>query len=272
MFDYDELTDIEKNVFRRIIPFWTWSKKNAELWGRMLITNPGKFGAVLKGMRDLQRGLTDMKQEDINALPAWAKAGFAILSGTGNDARSITNLGTPVEAFADFVGTLLGTEQKSRLSLLGPIPKGIVETGTGISLFTGKPIRQDTSGKAFRRLPKFIKDAIGYREVQHISKRGQKYTEYIVDPYAKYVLNLFLGRGVSFINKLSDLQDNPDALAWLNLMSGIKAYQFDISEEQAKREREAALELLKYLERKGYAKEFTVPSLTLEAKEKINAK
>lgn len=50
LFNYDELTQFERNVMKRIIPFYTWWKKNIPLQIEMLATKPGKLSTAAKGL------------------------------------------------------------------------------------------------------------------------------------------------------------------------------------------------------------------------------
>lgn len=47
-FDYADLTPFERNVARRIMPFYTWTARNVPLQAKRLVTNPGKFAAYQK--------------------------------------------------------------------------------------------------------------------------------------------------------------------------------------------------------------------------------
>lgn len=266
LFDYGDLTDFEKNVMRRVVPFYTWTRKNAEFMTRYAVANPGKFGAILKTFRDVQTSLSDIPDEDIEKLPAWARAGFSVISGSGKDASAITGFGTPIEAFGEFMDSFTNSRSRTFLNFVGPIPRGVIEKATGVSLFTGKPIKNDTDGQKFRQLPGFIKDAIGYKEIQRTSKDGSNYIEYIINPNTKWILNMFVGRGLNETSKLLETIDDPSAVQVLNLLTGIKRYEFNIDEEQVKREREAAQLLLDMLIAEGLGKEYTIGGLTKEAK------
>lgn len=46
LFDYDELSDIEKKVFRQIMPFYTFTRKNITLQIENALMRPGKTGNV----------------------------------------------------------------------------------------------------------------------------------------------------------------------------------------------------------------------------------
>jgi len=51
MFDYSELTDFERNVMRRVWPFYTWSRKNIPLQIQSVLQQPRKYQIYGKGMR-----------------------------------------------------------------------------------------------------------------------------------------------------------------------------------------------------------------------------
>lgn len=47
-FDYDELTDIERSFFKRVAPFYTWTRKNIPLQIEMLFNAPEKYRNIAK--------------------------------------------------------------------------------------------------------------------------------------------------------------------------------------------------------------------------------
>ena len=48
LFDYDELTDVERNIMKRIVPFYKWARGNIPLMISQIFENPGKFRNVEK--------------------------------------------------------------------------------------------------------------------------------------------------------------------------------------------------------------------------------
>lgn len=63
LFDYSDLTDRERDVFRRALPFYTWVRKNTPLMFGELVRQPDKFSLLPKGFGAVENLSKDM--EDI---------------------------------------------------------------------------------------------------------------------------------------------------------------------------------------------------------------
>ncbi|TCX53820.1 hypothetical protein [Dehalobacter sp. 14DCB1] len=61
LFNYSDLTEFEQSVMKRVLPYYTWLRKNAELQLRVLLENPKKFLYVSKVLGGVE-GITN--QED----------------------------------------------------------------------------------------------------------------------------------------------------------------------------------------------------------------
>jgi hypothetical protein len=53
-FDYDDLSDFERNALKRVFPFYTWTRNNVPLQVQMLLQRPGKFTALGKAINTIQ--------------------------------------------------------------------------------------------------------------------------------------------------------------------------------------------------------------------------
>jgi hypothetical protein len=89
-FDYDALTDFEKNVMRRLVPFYTFARKNLPLQLETALTQPGIINAQYRPFRQDQGG---------GYVPQYLASGVAIPTGPENDGKRqyISKLGLPAE-------------------------------------------------------------------------------------------------------------------------------------------------------------------------------
>lgn len=70
LFDYGELTQWEKQVMKRVIPFYTWMRKNIPLEVEQMLKQPGKFSMANK-VKEAVESLS--KRPDEKYLPDWMR-------------------------------------------------------------------------------------------------------------------------------------------------------------------------------------------------------
>ena len=63
LFDYSDLSPTEKNIFKRLLPFYTWTRKNIPLQIENLIVQPEKFAAIPKVIEQIEAGVDDPKTD-----------------------------------------------------------------------------------------------------------------------------------------------------------------------------------------------------------------
>lgn len=93
-FDYQDLTPVEKRVFRRAIPFYTFMRKNVPLMLESYLTRPGRMIVPSKGQNALAAFMGQNNRDEplpgmINATPEWISRipGSELVSqGPENDA------------------------------------------------------------------------------------------------------------------------------------------------------------------------------------------
>ena len=64
-FDYAELTDFERDKMKRLIPFYTWMRKNMPLQIEAILRNPGRYGNATTKMFEAIESI----DEDLEELP-----------------------------------------------------------------------------------------------------------------------------------------------------------------------------------------------------------
>ena len=72
-FDYSELTPMESQLMRRIIPFYVWTRKNVPYQFNKLATNPAAYNRVMAVKKNMELGT-----EDEGMVPDWFLEPFGI--------------------------------------------------------------------------------------------------------------------------------------------------------------------------------------------------
>ena len=63
LFDYGDLTNIEKKAFNRIFFFYTWTRKNLPLQLQGLVTTPGKYSLPYKARHEIEKETEQPKEK-----------------------------------------------------------------------------------------------------------------------------------------------------------------------------------------------------------------
>lgn len=63
LFDYADLSPTEQNIFKRVFPFYTWTRKNVPLQLENLILQPEKFAAIPKVIKEIEAGVAEPKTD-----------------------------------------------------------------------------------------------------------------------------------------------------------------------------------------------------------------
>jgi len=84
LFDYTDLTDIERILFKSVMPFYTWSRKNIPLQVGMLITKPGTVTVLDKAKKAVE-DMVEGEPLDPSLLPEWMQEGFNVYLGDNED-------------------------------------------------------------------------------------------------------------------------------------------------------------------------------------------
>jgi len=133
-FDYSELTNVEKRLLRRIMPFYTWLRKNLPLQLEMFFNDPKKYVDLLR----FKENIEESYDIDTSNMPEWFEEEMPIpmpFMDMDDDGRTpYANLSLPpVE-----LGVL--SNPKDLLMGLSPFVKVPFELASNRQLITGAPI------------------------------------------------------------------------------------------------------------------------------------
>lgn len=138
LFDYGDLSDVEKSVMKRLFPFYTWTRKNVPLQLEHLITDPWKFSVIYKAQREAERP-TDQYQ--LKYLPQWMMENFPTRVRYNKDTKTfeyfLLNSWLPA---ADL--TKIFKLHEVAANMLSPIPKEILQQAFNYDFFLKKKIEE----------------------------------------------------------------------------------------------------------------------------------
>ena len=78
LFDYTELTSAEQNLFKRVFPFYSWSRKNIPLQLEMMVRKPGQQLIPVKLKHEIERGSKEDRPIPEANLPEWLVGDYPI--------------------------------------------------------------------------------------------------------------------------------------------------------------------------------------------------
>lgn len=256
LFDYSNLTNFEKTFLKRVIPFYTFTRKNLELQVKTLMTTPGRISAELAGLTNLGEAISggNLSPEEYDALPDWIKSGIGILkSKNGSKITMFGSLGTPIEQpFNAF-------QPNQFLGSVSPLLRVPIEQATGYSWFQGKPLSDITNAAGFKNAPQAVKNFIGYKVITGKRKDGTPFTYTMsMRPERMNIVNNLplVGRVLSSLKQMDNVDvDTQDKI--LQQLIGVRPYAFDIEQEQQKKEIALQAELKALLTKAGVTAQFT---------------
>jgi len=261
-FDYRALTRFESQIMRRVIPFYSFTRKNIGLQLSTLGENPERINQVLSFFENIGEPLSEEEKKD---LPSFIRESIGVkLEDTPEGLKQyISAFGTPIEAFTQLFGS---NPILRAISQTNPLIKAPVEIGIGKDSFRQKDLKEVYNANEYKLAPQFVKDLLGLKEVQKdvlkkdgsggLVKVGER-TEYVADPVRLLIArSLFTSRGVSYIDQLAS-NDTEGAAKALKAGTGVKVQAVDIQQQKSLKERDQKRALEDLLTRMGEVSRFT---------------
>lgn len=131
LFDYFDLTPFERKYMRRVVPFYTWMRKNIPLQFEELLKQPGKLETFGKYHQNMAGGDTDNSD-----MPDYVKEGLGIKLPGGQ-------VMMPNLPYADFARVPTNINQLRELvSNVNPVIRALPEMTMNQEFFSGLPLEQ----------------------------------------------------------------------------------------------------------------------------------
>lgn len=243
-FDYRALTGFESKVLRRIIPFYSFTRKNIELQLRTLGENPQRINNILKIMRNAQ----NVTPEERRGLPDYAKEQFTFKIGKDY----AVGLGSPIEQ----INQQFGPNPIRRLAAsMNPVFKAPLERAFNKDFFRDRPLTEVIQAGEYAKAPKIIKNFLQVKEITTTQKDGTKTVKYVANPYRLQLLrNLPTTRGATYVSAIFDDRGTPSKI--LSAFTGVKPRPIDLETVEYFRNRDRQKELEQLLYQSGVLKKF----------------
>jgi len=255
-FDYSKISKFESKVMRRIIPFYTFARKNAALQISTLAKHPERIVNQAKFANALSNAFgSKVTEEDLRGLPDWVlgSLGFKVQGD-----KYVSKLGLPLEEFTERVNNVF----KTTMSSMNPLIKFPMESKLGYDFFREQkiidldkisPVTGEIlwNAKKEGNLPKWLDETMNIQKSKYKGK-----TRYTASPTALHKLrNIPISRFQNTFEKLFD-EDIDTANKIVGFLSGGKIYDIDQEMQQYYRDRDLMRDLEDQLLKKGVGDRF----------------
>ena len=253
LFDYKNLTRTEKDVLRRLIPFYTFSRKNIALQLRKFGTRPGLMAAEVKPFRG--------REEENRGMISWEGRALKLrLNRDGKTLRVLSGIDIPIRNVDNLWAGSLGATAARQLGMLNPILKVYPEISSQRSLFTGRDMtRQESAalGRILEHAPEFTRNYLGYKKV--VDEAGRPTYTFNGERFYLLFQSWAVSRLVSTTDRqFKTLASDPNAAAvFLDIITGLRDKTIDMDEQQMRMLKERKAYLERQLEGAGVLKRGT---------------
>lgn len=264
LFDYSDLTAFEKTTMKRILPYYTWLRKNAALQLEMMLENPKKYMNVSKVINGVE-GMVDEDDEINKAFvnefaKDWVQTPFTVKNPEGREEVVLWNPNLPFMDLGRIPDpTNISGSLKELFSQSNPLFKVPIEQAKNYNYFFEAPIVKEGDSQTNRLehvLNNFALYGVGSGAVQKQgldkalhglnATTGLKFLSYDYDAYKMMKLNELAKEQGTKVNysdyekkekktykKSSNKDDKPnalvkgfsDAVSWASNVISDKVYE-----------------------------------------------
>lgn len=254
LFDYGDVTPFEKDVLKRVMPFYTWSRKNIPLQLEALATQPDKINKLNLAMNNVQQA-NEVEQPDLSQVPEYVREQAPLYVGSDKETGTVSVIPLQgliptmdIASLTKFMNTETAPEGVSRGKLanaistvmggVSPLIKAPLEYMANYDFFRKKTIQEykgqsaDMLGvKMPVHLAKLLSNVIMLNEIDRANP-GTIFGSRTVDPISGEVttLNSFLGLGTPRESRT----DLPEEQRLSQYLTGIRVFDINMDDQEYK--------------------------------------
>lgn len=266
-FDYSKLTAFESHVMRRIMPFYTFTRKNIELQLKTLGEHPERIQQVIRSIQNTQSlfEVDRLSDDEKKNLPTYLREALAFPIGKNAEGAAlfVQGFGTPIEQFTQLVRASAdgktGFERTmlNAISQVTPYLKAPLEYTFQTDSFRMRDIQEIYSAKEYATAPGFVKTFLQLEEVKRKDANGKPYTTYAANPDRYWLArSLFTHRGFTYVSNIFN-GDLPVLARVAEGVSGIRSDDVNLEYYAGLSERRQKEEITAILRRYGLIAEFS---------------
>lgn len=194
LFDYNDLTPFEKTFMKRIVPFYTWMRKNIPLQIEQLAKNPGKFAGIEK-LREEINSMSSREKANEKYLPSWIKNEYTIrLPGKSQD--GMWRYISPDLAFQDLakLNILTGSDEEisGLFSMISPFIKAPIEFAANKDIFRRKNLADPNLPSSTRAWEKAKAEIMNNLRIAGVWQRLSDDEKTIVDKTIRELIGMYV--------------------------------------------------------------------------------
>jgi hypothetical protein len=220
LFDYSDLTDFEEGFMKRIMPFYTWIRKNVPLQFEQMINSPQKYGRVYRFMNDMSSGESE---EQRRFRPDYLR------DATYIGDNKYANINIPYKD----LGRLA---PKELAGMLNPLIKVPMEVGMNKNIYFDSPIASYEGAKT--KAPMYM------YPIAESTPNGK-----FIDAKTRYILRNMFPIAEKTSKFAEGIQDDSEK-TFNNILKPINTYNVDVDSEK-QRAMYRYIEKLKAAEQSG---------------------
>lgn len=250
-FDYRRLTKTESGVMRRIMPFYSFTRKNVGLQARTLAENPQRLNQVMQTVGEARQlfGAERAQPGEEEKLPGYIREGLRVkLPDTETGVKQyIASFGTGIEAATQLLDPE-GNPVARVMSATNPMIKAVHDLAYGKDSFRQKDLKDVYDAREYKLLEGTpLAGLLRLEKVTRTYKKPDGTTvtrqQYVADPERLYLArSMFTSRGFNTLDQMfgGDLEG---AAKWLRLLSGFKAQPVDLEAHEVAEQKRRVREL-----------------------------